>query len=816
MDLLVTNNPEQVARVLHNALDRLVLNRLEDGAFTDQEDVSTKGYFSTLEGLEALLIPCVNLPKNEYWGRLQGKHPELFDLIVDDINFILRFNKVKELPPKEQGEPYFEQRKGPKRTPYWTSECSSFALSVLTNFITLRNEFGLSKDHPKDEEIIEVIKKNLGWVNLCKRDNTGWSWTHESPTHHWPTWSLLDTFDEMLDCDSLSNFHKSIEKDCDEVTKTISESFRKGLVAGSYLNDWNEKVLKPEVYDVEAALDLTRLMLAVCQYGNPKIVKPLAKNLFEWAAKTAFGEVDYGFHFSLKADYVYDSSLVPCVFRALNIMAGILKPRKIKEIDDQLGQDHEMVLHRVYTSLTQTLIDRGKYKGLWGVENGGLTYELYYTERAIEALTEFLQHYQDRAKMTTAVDSGKVPPSAHTGTRISRGETARSAQLPVVDEIARQLGQQHGQDLFGDLAIIFVLHFLDDLIPYVESFKSLGCRYEDMFFLVKTYAYPERERLEKRFTDMGCNVFSNPDPHQEAFAALTERILDAVTGSNKNILVVEDGGYFAPKFHESKFETHIEKCVGAVEQTTKGYRRDSTIKTHKFPIYSVATSHLKGYLEAPDVAETLQENIVTVLRERGDRAIYKSRALLLGFGTIGKLLADALDNKGIEVFVYDTKPEKRREAELARKRYSDKVLESTDDLTKFDIVVGLSGETSLSKGEDFWNLKHNVILASGSSERIEFNLETLEALSHDVIRDGIFTKYKTKKEDKVIRLLCDGEPINFALSGGISNFIIDPIYAEMLWAAVDLRTNEKLQPGMHEVSADVEEEVYRLYKKYHL
>lgn len=285
---------------------------------------------------------------------------------------------------------------------------------------------------------------------------------------------------------------------------------------------------------------------------------------------------------------------------------------------------------------------------------------------------------------------------------------------------------------------------------------------------------------------------------------------------DKSILIVEDGGYFAPLLHTGKFKGKINRCIGAVEQTTKGYRRDQAIKDHKFPISSVATSKLKLYLEGPEVSETLQENIVSILKKHHTKSLSNLKCLILGYGTIGSLLAEALFHKGVQVFIYDIDPTKRMKAQLARKHYSSNVLDNLDDLNDYDIIMGLSGETSLNKGEDFWNLKHNVILASGSSERIEFNLSALEDYSKKVVRDGIFTKYTTKKEDKIIRLLCDGEPINFALSSGISNLIIDPVYAEMFWSAVDIITNKKLRPGMHEIPKESEEEVYRLYKKYHI
>ena len=37
---LITDKADEVFTILYKALDRLIINRIDDGAFTDQEDVS--------------------------------------------------------------------------------------------------------------------------------------------------------------------------------------------------------------------------------------------------------------------------------------------------------------------------------------------------------------------------------------------------------------------------------------------------------------------------------------------------------------------------------------------------------------------------------------------------------------------------------------------------------------------------------------------------------------------------------------------------------------------------------------------------------
>jgi len=391
---LITQKPESVENSLYQALDRLIKNRLQDGVFIDEVDVKDKQYFSTLEGLESLLVPFVYLPKNRFWEPLKDNYPKLKEAIIEDIKYVLTFNKHP-TPPDEQGHPYFTERKATK--PYWTSECASFTLSVLTNYLDLKRKFDLATN-PDEKDIIEVIENNIRWIKTCKRDQ-GWAWiSAQQNSHPWPTWSLLDTFEELLDSlsDKISeNMFQTIDKECTDVVNNIAASF-KDTRPDSYFSLWKEKIINRTPYDVETAFDLSRLMLAVSLHKSQRIILPLVKMLYEWASNADFSKVNYKYHLKEKASYIYDSSLVPCIFRTLIIMAGKVKPKKIEKLDQELKQDHELVINRVYNKIMESQITHGQYQGLWGVMNGRINYELYFTERTIEALTEFLQHYKSK------------------------------------------------------------------------------------------------------------------------------------------------------------------------------------------------------------------------------------------------------------------------------------------------------------------------------------------------------------------------------------------------------------------------------------
>ena len=406
MSILITKTPERVQSCLFKALEILIINRLNDGAFTDEEEVrDIRYYFSTLEGLECLLIPFINLPKNHFWEPLKHKYPKLKNIIIDDITFILDFNRGKDRPPKEHGAPYFMESHYRKKLPYWTSECSSFTLSVLANFLELRSKFSVGQSISK-RDVEHVIRLNYDWTKLCKRDKRGWAWIYETKEHFWPTWSLLDTFEEILWYQSTKKMFNTLETECEEVVDYIIEKFNESKL-GLYFSEWNEKIVKGRPYSVEKVLDLSRLMLAVSLYKQHRAVFPLSILLFKWAAETDFSQIDYKYNLKEKEDYIYDSSLIPSILRTIVTMADKLKPRRIENLDDELGQNHEIVINRVFSKLMESKINHGKHTGLWGIRNGaGFTYELYFTERTIESLTTFLNHYKSTKSITKT--EGKI------------------------------------------------------------------------------------------------------------------------------------------------------------------------------------------------------------------------------------------------------------------------------------------------------------------------------------------------------------------------------------------------------------------------
>lgn len=388
---------DEIYLLLETAIGRLIKNRLEKGYFDDDgELIKERAYCSTLEGLDALLIPLVNLPKTRIFNPTLENYPDVKTIFIDDITFIVNFNLASLQYNSDQGRPYFYTL---KHKPYWACECSSFSLSVLSNYLELKRKYGLQQWKPNSTDINKVIQRNLGWVSTCKRDN-GWAWVPEQlQGHPWPTWSLLDTFNEIhLYKATRDKYYHKLKADCDKIRNYILDSFESND-PNQYGNLWKTKVLKMSddrlPYDITTALDLSRLMLGAILHAEKKQILPLAIELYKWAAQSDFNKCDYSYNLEEKDSYIPDDSLLPSVFRSLIVMASSLGPRLIGDLEDELDTAPEYILNKVYNILQKGLITDGEYSGLWGIKDGDdISYELYYTERVIEALVEFIMCYK--------------------------------------------------------------------------------------------------------------------------------------------------------------------------------------------------------------------------------------------------------------------------------------------------------------------------------------------------------------------------------------------------------------------------------------
>lgn len=367
---------------------------------------------------------------------------------------------------------------------------------------------------------------------------------------------------------------------------------------------------------------------------------------------------------------------------------------------------------------------------------------------------------------------------------------------------------------FKGKRVFFVLHFLRDLIPFVEAAVKLGLDLKNACFFYKDYPYPQREAIKKWLGGKGATVKPRSEIPQ-CLKQLDNSPLERI----KDILVVEDGGFFGPTIHR-EFSQLIPHVKGAVEQTTRGIRNAENWEKEKedenklqFPIISVATSKLKSEFEPPYIAEAVVNNIKRLLPNIPLRG---KRAALFGCGIIGRNIATWLRENKVQVTIFEPSHENRLWAAQNGFDVSDSPVQASKDK---HFVIGASGNKSIGS-KVIAGLSHGTHIVSASSELYEVDIDELtkQARQTEILfddnREQIGTTFVLPPNDRQIHVLANGYPINFWGFESMPEKASDLILSLILLCSVELALGNYNEPGINSDAVNEIAEKYELAKKF--
>jgi S-adenosylhomocysteine hydrolase len=363
---------------------------------------------------------------------------------------------------------------------------------------------------------------------------------------------------------------------------------------------------------------------------------------------------------------------------------------------------------------------------------------------------------------------------------------------------------------FGDVVILVVLHFLSDLIPFVDALHSLGGRYQDFYMVAKPYPYARRDEVSHRLAALGVNIMRASKGN--SVEQCSQRILSLVLqrfkkDGERGILVIEDGGYFAPLLHQPPFASLLKLCRGIVEQTQKGANDDREKigkENIRVPILSVVECEFKKVYESPAIGRVAIQNIA---RFTPNIKLSGEHAVIFGFGSVGQEVAFHLNN----TFNMTVSVVENRDMAILQARHRKSIVAEVErnftDL-RFGagalLIVGTTGRKSIVESV-LVKLRDGAILVSTSSDRQEIEMDVLERLAN-----GRFHEIELGKQEytidsegggtKKITVLAEGYPINFYGSESLPNDTIDPVMTLLLLCGAEIvlqhRIGQAFAPGI--------------------
>lgn len=309
--------------------------------------------------------------------------------------------------------------------------------------------------------------------------------------------------------------------------------------------------------------------------------------------------------------------------------------------------------------------------------------------------------------------------------------------------ILQDLSSIYPPNFLKDFFLIGCQHLLPSTHLMLRSCFDMGLKPERTALIGKCYSTsPKTKKLMKEEGVYVCSSSAEFNSHQSYDEQFYNNISAFFHNALKHLkiprggklIVLDDGGELISLVNAHA--SHFERVIG-VEQTSAGYHKLSKVKL-VVPVINVARCSAKLVGESPMVGEAQ----VYQMRKIVDRlGLSPQNALIIGNGALGQCLALAFQSH-YNVVCYD------------KSLHKSDVDKKSLNLSQFDLIIGATGEASLSL-ERNPSLKEGVVLASVSSSDREFEasflrkkIEKVEYCHENLFVDGI-------------HLLNCGFPLNF-------------------------------------------------------
>jgi S-adenosylhomocysteine hydrolase len=396
------------------------------------------------------------------------------------------------------------------------------------------------------------------------------------------------------------------------------------------------------------------------------------------------------------------------------------------------------------------------------------------------------------------------------------------ARMPVLDEVTRMIG---GPDMLRGFTMASVQHLFPSTRGLYKALADNGLEHATTGVGGKGYSTDVDTMM--RLAAEGFDVHMDGRPMAHANATNAEEVVlemareelgqlfvglsrEEAKGETKpRFLLLDEGAKLIKALH-LYYPQYAHLCV-CVEQTDRGVQIIEAAKAKRaeeraafeatgvWPkpregfelrcaVVNMARSEAKKQWESPMIGESCVFNLEQQLAEihpQLDAKLFppgtKREACVIGYGAVGKAVADQLRLRGYEVHVYDKDP-----AKMAQAAADGCVAEARDEALKHGkLLYGCTGQTIL-RPADYDLLPDGAVLANAASGNHELGLHdvNLDALTHD---DATFRGLDVKLGERAdpmrhrVMKTPGGKELLLARSGYVVNMGLDlpPEYAQL-------------------------------------
>jgi len=331
-----------------------------------------------------------------------------------------------------------------------------------------------------------------------------------------------------------------------------------------------------------------------------------------------------------------------------------------------------------------------------------------------------------------------------------------------------------------------------------------------------------------------CNIFSTQDHAAAAIAAagvpvfawkgeteeeyewcIEQTILKDGQPWDAN-MVLDDGGDLTAMLHD-KYPEMLDHVHGITEETTTGvHRLQEMLKegTLKVPAVNVNDSVTKS---KNDNKYGCRHSLNDAIKRATDHLLSGKRALVIGYGDVGKGSAQSLRQEGMVVRVTEVDPICAMQACMdgfeVVSPFKDGVNDGSDDcidtdlLGSIDLLVTATGNYDVCNAAMLRAIKRNAVVCNIGHFDNEIDTAYMRRnWEWEEIKPQVHKIYRDQAQNDYILLLAEGRLVNLGNATGHPSRIMDGSFANQVLAQIELyeRRFADLEPDLRAAALQVE------------
>jgi len=368
-------------------------------------------------------------------------------------------------------------------------------------------------------------------------------------------------------------------------------------------------------------------------------------------------------------------------------------------------------------------------------------------------------------------------------------------EMPVLQQIKERFAKEKP---FAGLRLVACCHVTTETAHLAIAIKAGGA---DAILIASNPLSTQDDVAASLVADYGIPVYAVKGEDNDTYHRHVQTALD-----HKPQIIIDDGSDVVATLIQER-QHQIPDIIGTTEETTTGIvRLEAMFKDGvlTFPAVNVNDADTKHFFD--NRYGTGQSTLDGIIRATNILLAGKT-VVVAGYGWCGKGVAMRAKGMGANVIVTEINPVPAIEAAMDGFR----VMPMSEAAKEGDIFVTVTGNKHVIRGEHFEVMKDGAIVSNSGHFDIEIDLKALRSKAADVKEVRNFTEQCTLPDGKSIIVIGEGRLVNLAAAEGHPSAVMDMSFANQALAVEYLVKNKgKLEPGLHSIPKDVDQEIARL------